>query len=191
MSSGAALKKELNAARRDWDAALLDTLVEIVIAAKSRDDIDDVLANFVGDDPAVLQVIDRYFASQPGAGSGLRLLTRGNDPLEAKYAAAAGPGGGVGQRVGVADNGKVLGLFKEGGKIRSKAGKGGKGGEGAGGIQLAQLERKVVNCLGCGKIFDCRQLSCEVTRFLGGSQRLCFPMVVPYTLVLYKANSLP
>ncbi|KAJ9511247.1 hypothetical protein QJQ45_017159 [Haematococcus lacustris] len=252
MSSGAALKKELNAARRDWDAALLDTLVEIVIAAKSRDDIDDVLANFVGDDPAVLQVIDRYFASQPGAGSGLRLLTRGNDPLEAKYAAAAGrgqpptpskpaakpsqgvpppapaaggpaagalrgvgagsssgsgeagaaglqagvpagpaaaerggvaaaaggagaaAGGGVGQRVGVADNGKVLGLFKEGGKIRSKAGKGGKGGEGAGGIQLAQLERKVVNCLGCGKIFDCRQLSSEVTRFLESGGRCTF-----------------
>ncbi|KAJ9511486.1 hypothetical protein QJQ45_029846, partial [Haematococcus lacustris] len=252
MSSGAALKKELNAARRDWDAALLDTLVEIVIAAKSRDDIDDVLANFVGDDPAVLQVIDRYFASQPGAGSGLRLLTRGNDPLEAKYAAAAGrgqpptpskpatkpsqgvplpapaaggpaagalrgggagsssgsgeagaaglqagvaagpaaserggvaaaaggagagAGGGVGQRVGVADNGKVLGMFKEGGKIRSKAGKGGKGGEGAGGIQLAQLERKVVNCLGCGKIFDCRQLSSEVTRFLESGGRCTF-----------------
>ncbi|KAL6745667.1 hypothetical protein V8C86DRAFT_1700121 [Haematococcus lacustris] len=252
MSSGAALKKELNAARRDWDAALLDTLVEIVIAAKSRDDIDDVLANFVGDDPAVLQVIDRYFASQPGAGSGLRLFTRGNDPLEAKYAAAAGrgqpptpskpaakpsqsvpppapaaggpaagalrgvgagsssgsgeavaaglqagvpagpaaaerggvaaaaggagaaAGGGVGQRVGVADNGKVLGLFKEGGKIRSKAGKGGKGGEGAGGIQLAQLERKVVNCLGCGKIFDCRQLSSEVTRFLESGGRCTF-----------------
>ncbi len=38
----------------------------------------------------------------------------------------------------------------------------------------ASLERKVVNCLGCGKIYDCRNaMSNDVLRFLGGWHASC------------------
>jgi hypothetical protein len=31
----------------------------------------------------------------------------------------------------------------------------------------ARLERKVANCLSCGKIFDCRNVTSDVMRFIG------------------------
>lgn len=99
---------------------------------------------------------------------------------------------------------KVLGMFKQGGKLRdrpaaapsagaapgtsengSKAGAGGRGG-GAGGQGRSQagagsaVERQVVNCLGCGKIYDCRQrpneiLPQDVLSFIGAV--LCCAML--------------
>lgn len=36
----------------------------------------------------------------------------------------------------------------------------------------ATLERPVVNCLGCGKIYDCRSVTSDIARFLGEHQGL-------------------
>ena len=49
----------------------------------------------------------------------------------------------------------------------------GKGGSGAGaaggkGGAACRLQRRVVNCLSCGKVYDCRGVSNDVIQFLGG-----------------------
>lgn len=44
------------------------------------------------------------------------------------------------------------------------------GGSTAGGAGPKALQKPVVNCLRCGKIYDCRVLSEESRRFLGESQ---------------------
>lgn len=64
-------------------------------------------------------------------------------------------------------------MFKRGGRLASKpAGAGGGGGQGRRrGEQLdsisSKLERKVANCLSCGKIFDCRNVTNDIIRFIG------------------------
>lgn len=51
----------------------------------------------------------------------------------------------------------------------AKAGGGSKAADSGPLALAASLERKVVNCLGCGKIYDCRNaMSNDVLRFLGG-----------------------
>lgn len=35
-------------------------------------------------------------------------------------------------------------------------------------LSAARLERPVVNCLSCGKIFDCRAVTNDTIQFLGG-----------------------
>lgn len=80
-------------------------------------------------------------------------------------------------------------MFKRGGRINTKpaggaaaaagggaggAGsgsstrRGGKGGETSLDSLTAKLERKVANCLSCGKIFDCRSVTNDIIRFIGG-----------------------
>jgi hypothetical protein len=74
-------------------------------------------------------------------------------------------------------------MFKRGGRLTTKsaatgaASGGGSGGssssrrKGDKGEQLdsitSRLERKVANCLSCGKIFDCRNVTSDVMRFIG------------------------
>jgi hypothetical protein len=72
-------------------------------------------------------------------------------------------------------------MFKRGGRLTTKpaAGAGGGGGGGGGGRRAnkgeqldsisSKLERKVANCLSCGKIFDCRNVTNDIIRFIGGS----------------------
>jgi hypothetical protein len=77
-------------------------------------------------------------------------------------------------------------MFKRGGRIQSKpksseaaAGAGGSSSSSSGqagsqrkspGSQLEQLtaglERKVANCLSCGKIYDCRSLTNDIIAFI-------------------------
>ena len=73
----------------------------------------------------------------------------------------------------------TLSMFKRGGRINTRPAKDGAAGGGGGGgssrgrkgEQLdaisAKLERKVANCLSCGKIFDCRTVTNDVIRFIG------------------------
>lgn len=72
----------------------------------------------------------------------------------------------------------TLAMFKRGGRLTNKpagaAAAGGGGGGGTGrrkGGQLdsicSNLERKVANCLSCGKIFDCRNVTNDIIRFVG------------------------
>jgi hypothetical protein len=68
-------------------------------------------------------------------------------------------------------------MFKRGGRLATKqagAAAGGGGGGATGrrkGEQLdsisSKLERKVANCLSCGKIFDCRNVTNDIIRFIG------------------------
>ncbi|KAF5840213.1 2OG-Fe(II) oxygenase superfamily-domain-containing protein [Dunaliella salina] len=68
-------------------------------------------------------------------------------------------------------------MFKQGGRLKSSGPK-------AVGVSsrrddqmlsiVSTLERKVANCLGCGKIFDCRTTSNEVIRFLEGGGTCTF-----------------
>lgn len=68
---------------------------------------------------------------------------------------------------------KVLGMFQKGGRIRSSS-KGSSQGQqraaqkvtATGAAAAPHLERPVVNCLGCGKIYDCRQVTNDILRFL-------------------------
>jgi hypothetical protein len=41
-----------------------------------------------------------------------------------------------------------------------------------------QLEKKVVNCLGCGKIYDCRNVTNDIIAFLGKNITIFLPMKV-------------
>lgn len=78
----------------------------------------------------------------------------------------------------------TLSLFKRGGRLPTKpaGGAGGGGGGGGGGRRAnkgeqldsisAKLERKVANCLSCGKIFDCRHVTNDIIRFIGGWDRM-------------------
>lgn len=59
----------------------------------------------------------------------------------------------------------TLAMFKKGGRLKGRSGKGQHQG-GNGGADYAP-ERKVVNCLSCGKIYDCRNVSNDILRFLG------------------------
>jgi hypothetical protein len=49
---------------------------------------------------------------------------------------------------------------------KSKAG-GGQADKGGGSLTAARLERRVVNCLSCGRIFDCRAVTNDTIQFLG------------------------
>jgi hypothetical protein len=63
-------------------------------------------------------------------------------------------------------------MFKRGGRLANKpaAGSSNTGRRGKG-EQLdsigSKLERKVANCLSCGKIFDCRNATNDIIRFIG------------------------
>jgi hypothetical protein len=63
-------------------------------------------------------------------------------------------------------------MFKRGGRLATKpaAGSSATGRRGKG-EQLdsigSKLERKVANCLSCGKIFDCRNVTNDIIRFIG------------------------
>jgi len=69
-------------------------------------------------------------------------------------------------------------MFKRGGRLSNKPARDGAaaGGGGGGGRRkgeqldslAAKLERKVANCLSCGKIFDCRNVTNDIIRFIGG-----------------------
>ena len=74
-------------------------------------------------------------------------------------------------------------MFKRGGRLAARPGASaqqaaaGGGGSSASGrrgakgegleAKTAGLERKVANCLSCGKIFDCRNVTNDILRFIG------------------------
>ena len=82
-------------------------------------------------------------------------------------------------------------------QIRHTAARKGKGKGAAGQVAPeAQLEKKVVNCLACGKIYDCRfqEPTNDTLLFLGGcivaapaSQSLVWVQVVSSSWVLHAA----
>ncbi|GIL84063.1 hypothetical protein Vretifemale_12782 [Volvox reticuliferus] len=110
--------------------------------------------------------------SKPGSSRDLQALEAGvaggTDKQTSPGAAAAAAGGG---------SGKVLGMFKAGGRIKAPAAKpvGVRAPDGGALALAASLERKVLNCLGCGKIYDCRSVTNDILRFLdrGGVCTFC------------------
>ena len=64
-----------------------------------------------------------------------------------------------------------------------KKGRGGGGAHGARGALAGRLERPVVNCLRCGRIFDCRGVTNDTIQFLGG----CAP---PWVVCFYEGVGL-
>jgi hypothetical protein len=58
--------------------------------------------------------------------------------------------------------------------VKKKAG--GAGAKPAGGtLTAARLDRPVVNCLACGRIFDCRAVTNDIIQFLGAQGCSCPP----------------
>ncbi|KXZ45726.1 hypothetical protein GPECTOR_51g712 [Gonium pectorale] len=114
-----------------------------------------------GDDFARFVVDERAAGGKGGGGS----RSKQGSSRDLQATAAGGGGGG-------AEGGKVLGMFKAGGRIKAPAAKP----VGVRGPDLAaSLERQVVNCLGCGKIYDCRNVTNDILRFLdrGGVCTFC------------------
>ncbi|KAG2487350.1 hypothetical protein HYH03_014064 [Edaphochlamys debaryana] len=119
----------------------------------------------------------RFVSDEPGKG-GRGGGRGGSKPgssrdLQALEASAASPEPSP-------EGAKVLGMFKAGGRIKAPSAKP----VGMRGPDLAAtLEKKILNCLGCGKIYDCRNVTNDILRFLdrGGVCTYCGD-TVPLTL---------
>ncbi|KAG2487351.1 hypothetical protein HYH03_014064 [Edaphochlamys debaryana] len=120
----------------------------------------------------------RFVSDEPGKG-GRGGGRGGSKPgssrdLQALEASAASP------EKPSPEGAKVLGMFKAGGRIKAPSAKP----VGMRGPDLAAtLEKKILNCLGCGKIYDCRNVTNDILRFLdrGGVCTYCGD-TVPLTL---------
>ncbi|GIL59226.1 hypothetical protein Vafri_13915, partial [Volvox africanus] len=120
-----------------------------------------------------------------GGGGGSRSKPGSSRDLQALEAGVAGgadkptsPGAGAAAAAGGSSSGgKVLGMFKAGGRIKAPAAKpvGVRAPDGGALALAASLERKVLNCLGCGKIYDCRSVTNDILKFLdrGGVCTFC------------------
>ncbi len=74
-------------------------------------------------------------------------------------------------------------MFKQGGRAPRAATKAAAGAAASGSRskeeRVAAVERKVANCLCCGKVYDCRSTSSDILRFLDreGACTFCGAMV--------------
>ncbi len=60
----------------------------------------------------------------------------------------------------------TLAMFRKGGRLKASHA-GGAGSSKHGGEGGPTVERQVVNCLSCGKVYDCRSFTNDIIRFLG------------------------
>ncbi|GFR42813.1 hypothetical protein Agub_g3703 [Astrephomene gubernaculifera] len=113
-----------------------------------------------------------FGGGRAGSNRDLQELEAGAAGAEKSFPADGGSGTAMG-----GGNGKVLGMFKAGGRLKTPAAKpvGVRGPDGGALALAAALERQVVNCLGCGKIYDCRSATNDIIRFLdrGGVCTFC------------------
>ncbi|MEW5319194.1 MAG: hypothetical protein WDW38_010359 [Sanguina aurantia] len=242
-----------------WDAFVIEDVVENIAGLPNRASANDLVENVMGNDAAVIRVVNEFFASriappgqhphttnnntsgggrssndqcQPQNGSnnssningststgsamklgqnaysaavggansnsngvggktavpadGWRALSR-NDDAEQDYKSSGSSKGKGGRAAGSAKpealveqpppptprvSEKVLGMFKQGGKIKTSAASSKPKDAGP-----VLPDKPIVNCLGCGKIYDCRTAasSSDVRQFLesGGICTYC------------------
>ncbi|KAI7840280.1 hypothetical protein COHA_006062 [Chlorella ohadii] len=188
-----------------WDADTAEGVVEAVAAAGSQEEVDALLEAMGGDPAAANLVRQfrgpPASAGQPppaAPGPGMQLYQRDSDMRQRETSLRGGGGstsGGSGaggssasrappQAVELAppaaadkakpllDMGRNVAVTV---KPARKKGGGGDASSSSGSCAVKSLAKPVVNCLSCGKIYDCRSMSDEATRFLesGGICTFC------------------
>lgn len=135
-----------------WDSVAVEGVVEALAAATSQDDVDDLVQSYMGGNPAAKRLVQQFISANGQVMAG---------PAPGSSAGPAGLRGKEPQR--------AAGSLQ----IRHTAARKGKGAAGQT-TPEAQLEKKVVNCLACGKIYDCRsQEPTNDTLLFLGSGGIC------------------
>ncbi|GAX79653.1 hypothetical protein CEUSTIGMA_g7094.t1 [Chlamydomonas eustigma] len=168
--------QELTKSLSHWDQLLVHSLAQQVNDATKRGDIDEIIENYLPGETAAIDAINTFWERNILASGGLSKYQKSiaQDSAVSQSNKAAADGMRI-PAAGPADNSssgrqqpeKVLGMFKQGGRLRPSSQAVSSGSSQAQkNLTAANLEKKVLNCLGCGKIYDCRAVTTDITRFL-------------------------
>ena len=180
------------------EAWLIDSVVSTVAPETDAARACDTIQNFLGPDPKVASIVKELASRRSGAAVSAKSVpapaaapASRPAPPPAAVPAAAEPKTAASERSRDADSGNrtagsrppAQGAAPEPPAAPARAPAGGKGAKAGKGGKLAAeaaspLQGRVLNCLGCGKIFDCRpaawELSADVATFLGNGQLCTF-----------------
>eukprot|EP00887_Chlorella_sp_A99_P006420 scaffold3.g6420.t1 len=189
-----------------WDVFVAEGVVEAIAAAQSQEEVDGIVEGYMGGSKAA-EALVRQFRGAAAAGGpappppmpGMQAYRKGEGALrppalppavEAAAAASAtgrGPGAAAEPPAApvAASADAAAQKLNLGVNVKTSVGKGRKGkgtavgGAGACAGPGARLEHQVVNCLSCGKVYDCRAVTNDILAFLdsGGACTFCGAVV--------------
>mmetsp|Transcript_4874 Transcript_4874/g.12215 ORF Transcript_4874/g.12215 Transcript_4874/m.12215 type:complete len:465 (-) Transcript_4874:123-1517(-) len=179
-----------------WEPSLVESVVGALLSASSKSEVEDVIANFMGNDPAARNLVEAFLAKQAAA----RAAARKGVPPHHVQSLPAAPAGSHAQGGSLSSGHMVMQEFqhqrsqggggtRQAGSIQARVAKPSKrgakaarGGRQAGGAEAGPAAagqprepvRRVVNCLGCGKIYDIRANDTDTKLFLQSDGRCTF-----------------
>jgi hypothetical protein len=160
------LRDGLAAACPDWDAAVTEGVAAALASAGDQAQVDGLVRDFIGDNIAARRLVAQFRAdtAAPAAASEAAPQQRPQRPP---------PPPQQQQQPAAPSDADLRAAFDMGVNVRTTVKRAPRAAPAA--APPPALQRKVVNCLACGRVFDCRRPAGDALRFLaaGGVCTFC------------------